>query len=174
MSVQVKVRLHTKAETIDCTIGAEPLEDLINEMLDADHMLTITLQDGSMDSIKVSDIEAYNITDEKIRVKEEKRPEIQVIVKEVGKPAELRTITNEYESFVDIVGGHLQMLNASSDGLCMYCDEEAKLKANVEPNFNIPNDTILGNVVFFRSTGEYEDSVNKDDLTYVSEMVTKF
>lgn len=82
---------------------------------------------------------------------------IRVLVKEPGKPAEVREIDNTLEAVQAIVGGHIETLRISDSVFC-YLNDEGKL-INLAPNFVITNgrkvcDIVCGPAVFFRSDGE--------------------
>lgn len=96
---------------------------------------------------------------------------IRVLVKEPGKPAEVREIENTLEAFQTIVGGHIEALRIT-DSLACYIHDEGKL-IKLAPNFVIPAfnpakfDIVCGPAVFFRSDGEgNETSLTFTDIIY--------
>lgn len=80
---------------------------------------------------------------------------IRVLVKEPGKPAEVREIENTLEAFRAIVGGHIEAVRISDDIAC-YINEEGKLQ-DLAPNLLVPLqrtaglEVICGPAVFFRA-----------------------
>ena len=91
---------------------------------------------------------------------------IKVLVKEPGKPSEVREIENTLEAMQQIVGGRIEGVYIS-DGVYCYINEEGKLK-DLAPNFVLPLrntagfDIICGAAVFFRAGLEG----NETDLTF--------
>lgn len=82
---------------------------------------------------------------------------IRVLVKDPGKPAEVREIDNTLEAVQAIVGGNIEALRISDSVFC-YLNDEGKL-INLAPNFVITNgrtvsDIVCGPVIFFRSDSE--------------------
>lgn len=84
---------------------------------------------------------------------------IRVIVKEPGKPAEVREIQNTLEKLQELVGGYIQVVRFDYESV-LICDEEGKLKG-YEMNFPLWNDVIVGTAVIA--------GVDGDDLTDVPE-----
>ena len=104
---------------------------------------------------------------------------IRVLVKEPGKPAEVREIENTLEGFRSIVGGHIEALHIT-DSLACYIHEEGKL-IKLAPNFVIPTysaasfDILCGTAVFFRSDGEgNETSLTFTEIIYCNLFTRKF
>lgn len=91
---------------------------------------------------------------------------MNVIVKRVGEAPKHENVNDTLEAFQSIIGGFLQVLPVTNDGLAMYCNEEGKLK-RLPPNFKLPHDVIVGDVIFFRTDGEYETDVLEGDLKIV-------
>lgn len=99
---------------------------------------------------------------------------MKVIVKKVGEAPKYKNIENTLKTFQSITEGLSQILPVTQDGLIMYCNEEGKLKG-LPPNFKLLfytkfgyySDTIVGDVVFFRTNGENETDVSEDDLAIV-------
>ena len=102
---------------------------------------------------------------------------IRVLVKEPGKPAEVREIENTLEAFQAIVGGHIEALRIRDD-LCCYVNEEGKL-LNLQPNFIIGRqyvsnvDIIVGTAVFFRSEDDEDSeiSLTLTDILYLDRLL---
>ena len=102
---------------------------------------------------------------------------IRVLVKELGKPAEVREIENTLEAFQAIVGGHIEALRIR-DALCCYVNEEGKL-LNLQPNFIIGRqyvsnvDIIVGTAVFFRSEDDEDSeiSLTLTDILYLDRLL---
>lgn len=103
---------------------------------------------------------------------------IRVLVKEPGKPAEVREIENTLEAFQTIVGGHIEALRIRDD-LCCYVNEDGKL-CNLRPNFVIAAqyalkfDIIVGTAVFFRSEEGEDDetSLTLTDIIYLDRLLS--
>lgn len=93
---------------------------------------------------------------------------MKVIVKRVGEVPKYEVINDTLEAFQSIVGGFLEVLPVTHDGLAMYCNEEGKLK-RLAPNFKLLRDIIVGDVVFFRTNGVSETDVFEGDLKIVEE-----
>ena len=102
---------------------------------------------------------------------------IRVLVKEPGKPSEVREIENTLEVFQAIVGGHIEALRIRDD-LCCYVNEEGKL-LNLQPNFIIGRqyvsnvDIIVGTAVFFRSEDDEDSeiSLTLTDILYLDRLL---
>ena len=101
---------------------------------------------------------------------------IRVLVKEPGKPSEVREIENTLEAFQTIVGGHIEALRIRDD-LCCYVNEDCKL-LNMRPNFIIGRqyvskvDIIVGPAVFFRSDDEgNEVNLTLTDILYLDRLL---
>lgn len=102
---------------------------------------------------------------------------IRVLVKEPGKPSEVREIENTLEAFQAIVGGHIEALRIRDD-LCCYVNEDGKL-CNLRPNFVIAGqyalkfDIIVGTAVFFRSEEGEDDetSLTLTDILYLDRLL---
>lgn len=82
---------------------------------------------------------------------------IRVLVKEPGKPAEVREIKNTLKAMQAIVGGNIEALQITESVIC-YLNDEGKL-IKLAPNFVIMHDItvcdiVCGPVVFFRSDGD--------------------
>lgn len=87
---------------------------------------------------------------------------MKVVVKEVGKKAEVREIANELEALQKIVGGYIEVVQVDSDVL-MVCDEEGKLKGKPY-NFDLERDIIVGDVLFVQSYGEDFTDLNEANI----------
>lgn len=87
---------------------------------------------------------------------------MKVIVKEVGKKAEVREIANELEASQKIVGGYIEVVQVDADVL-MVCDEEGKLKGKPY-NFDLGRDIIVGDVLFVQSYGEDFTDLNEANI----------
>lgn len=88
---------------------------------------------------------------------------IMAIIKEPGKPAEVKEIPNTLEKLQEIVGGYIQMIQFDRES-ALICDEEGKLKG-YEVNFPLWNDVIVGTCVIAGVDGE--------DLTDVPEQTIR-
>lgn len=88
---------------------------------------------------------------------------IQVIVFEVGKEPELRTIENELKPLKEIVQGYIETF-LQPNGLIIICNEEGKL-IGLPINRIMFNEPIAGNFLMCRSNGEEFASVTKEDIT---------
>lgn len=97
---------------------------------------------------------------------------INVIVKKINMPPYIVNIENTYNTFINIVGGYLEEIKISKDGLIMYCDEDGRLKKK-KGNFDSPYGTIVGDVLFLRTNGEWESSIFEGDLDVVIKYTMK-
>lgn len=73
---------------------------------------------------------------------------MQAIVKEPGKPPEVRDIAPTLDAYQGIVGGDIEVVPGWTiiPGVSMYCNEEGKLDG-LPLNFRTPYDHIVGTVV---------------------------
>ena len=87
---------------------------------------------------------------------------MKVVVKEVGKKAEVREIANELADLQKIVGGYIEVVRVDADVL-MICDEEGKLKGKPY-NFDLGRDIIVGDVLFVQSYSEDFTDLNEANV----------
>lgn len=97
--------------------------------------------------------------------------QIKVVVKEVGKTPEVRYIDNSIKAMQKIVGGYIQVVphwpGSVSKKVTMMCNEEGKLRG-LEPNFDIPGDRIVGNILITRTDDEGETvSLTESDIARI-------
>lgn len=95
---------------------------------------------------------------------------------------EEREIDNNLKTLQDIVGGYIQYVDISQDGLQMIVNEEGKLM-DLEYNlgatllFNtthLYNDMILGNAIIVNTDDEGENkSITKEDIDTVKELIVR-
>ena len=77
---------------------------------------------------------------------------INVIVKNPGRPPEVRQIPNTLEELQGIVGGYIEVLRLASDA-AIICNEEGKL-LELDYNFSIRHEDLVGPVIFVGIRGE--------------------
>lgn len=91
---------------------------------------------------------------------------IRVVVKKVLEQATVQYIENDYKAMQELVGGTVQIVpywpSPLTYPISMYCNEEGK-HLKLVPHFQIPGDTIVGNVFFSRTDSE-GDMVSITDL----------
>lgn len=95
---------------------------------------------------------------------------------------EEREIENNLKTLQDIVGGYIEYVDISQDGLQMIVNEEGKLM-DLEYNlgatllFNtthLYNDMILGNAIIVNTDDEGENkSITKEDIDTVKELIVR-
>lgn len=95
---------------------------------------------------------------------------------------EEREIDNNLKTLQDIVGGYIQYVDISQDGLQMIVNEEGKI-LDLEYNlgatllFNtthLYNDMILGNAIIVNTDDEGENkSITKEDIDTVKELIVR-
>lgn len=95
---------------------------------------------------------------------------------------EEREIDNNLKTLQDIVGGYIEYVDISQDGLQMIVNEEGKI-LDLEYNlgatllFNtthLYNDMILGNAIIVNTDDEGENkSITKEDIDTVKELIVR-
>lgn len=101
--------------------------------------------------------------------------EIQVGIKKPGFPIEIKTVTNELETFQALVEGYVEQVGLGQwiAHLALLCNEEGKL-GKFQPNFGLGADIIVGTVVFvnLRGADNAEDadwhSLNAEQLEHLN------
>lgn len=110
--------------------------------------------------------------------------QIKVLIKDPGKPARVKLIENDANTFQEIVGGTLESLPLMYDvllshipNICAFCDDSGKLKGK-DPNFLIGNifngcyDVIVGPVVFAGVSGGDTVSLDDDQINLIRKSLT--
>lgn len=94
---------------------------------------------------------------------------MRVVVKEPNKTGTIEQVTNELETFNNLVGGYIECLNIK-DNLILVCNEEGKLM-DLEPNLYFNNDTVVGTVVFveFNRDGDFV-GLSDNSIEYLKSM----
>ena len=78
---------------------------------------------------------------------------IKVIVKRPDEPVgHFEEVENTLASFQKIVDGHIETVGLP-EGAVLICNEEGKLNM-LQPNINIPTDSVVGTVVVVGRDGE--------------------
>lgn len=77
---------------------------------------------------------------------------IKVLVKEPGKTAEVREVTNDLKTFQELVGGYIETVRFDEHSE-LLCNEEGKLQG-LPVNFPLWNDVIVGTAVIVGTDGE--------------------
>ena len=95
---------------------------------------------------------------------------------------EEREIDNNLKTLQDIVGGYIEYVDISQDGLQMIVNEEGKI-LDLEYNlgatllFNtthLYNDMILGNAIIVNTDDKGENkSITKEDIDIVKELIVR-
>lgn len=87
---------------------------------------------------------------------------IKVILCEVGKDPEVKIVPNEPDWMEEFVGGYLEAISITRDGLILICNDEGmRLGLPVNHNFGLG---VLGNFIICRTEGVELASVTQDDL----------
>lgn len=86
--------------------------------------------------------------------------EINVIYKEPGKLAQIRTINNDLKTMHGLVEGYIEVVNIEKD-VALICNEEGKL-LDLEPNIYVNgiNDTVVGPIILAGVSGEDFTSID--------------
>ncbi len=77
---------------------------------------------------------------------EKEKKQLRAVVKEPGKPAEVRMLTDEYTVYRELVGGLIETVPLPDiEGVIAVLNEEGKL-INLDPNIFLPeyNDLLVG------------------------------
>lgn len=77
---------------------------------------------------------------------------LNIIIKRVGEPMQLRSIENDLRQMQAIVEGPIELLRLGHE-ICLICNEEGKLRV-LKPNFAMPQDIIVGNVFFTKALAD--------------------
>lgn len=95
---------------------------------------------------------------------------------------EERKIDNNLKTLQDIVGGYIEYVDISQDGLQMIVNEEGKIM-DLEYNLgatllynttHLYNDMILGNAIIVNTDDEGENkSITKEDIDTVKELIVR-
>lgn len=95
---------------------------------------------------------------------------------------EEKEIDNNLKTLQDIVGGYIQYVDISQDGLQMIVNEEGKIM-DLEYNLgatllynttHLYNDMILGNAIIVNTDNEGENkSITKEDIDTVKELIVR-
>jgi hypothetical protein len=95
--------------------------------------------------------------------------QIKVVVKEPGKPAEVKEIENDWLTFKDLIGCEIFSSVTIGAGIIMYIDDVGKLK-DLPFNFRLgTSDYVVGNAVFFSNDGgEDEQSLTDNQIEYLT------
>lgn len=91
---------------------------------------------------------------------------MRIVVKNIGKQAEIVEIKNELKPLQQIVGGYIEVLPLSNE-ILMVCNEEGKLKdlpVNFKLNINGHTDFIVGNVLFVGRNDVDFDSLSDEQI----------
>ena len=95
---------------------------------------------------------------------------------------EEKEIDNNLKTLQDIVGGYIEYVDISQDGLQMIVNEEGKI-LDLEYNLgatllynttHLYNDMILGNAIIVNTDNEGENkSITKEDIDTVKELIVR-
>ena len=90
-----------------------------------------------------------------------------------------REIENKLDVLQDIVGGYIEYVDLSQDGLTMIVNEEGKIY-DLEYNLggtllykatHFDNDLILGDVIISRDKDGMNDDIREEDIILVKDMI---
>lgn len=81
--------------------------------------------------------------------------QITIGIKEPGKPCHFREVEDALPTYQKIVGGYIEHCHSTESGVLIFGNEEGKI-LGLEPNIELPNDTIVGTVFAVRSDEEGE------------------
>lgn len=94
---------------------------------------------------------------------------MKVLVKEPGKPAEVREIENTLEACQGIVEGYIEVVRITRD-LLLICNEEGKIRG-MKPNVFCKGDMIVGPAFFcgarLGDDGEEFRGLNEAEIDYL-------
>lgn len=92
------------------------------------------------------------------------------IIKHPGQSAFTRDIENTLQAFQDLVGGHIEPVWMPG-GICMIVNEDGKW-LDLQPNFRMGNDLIVGTAVFVGVSGEEFCGLSVAQENYVWRMMS--
>ena len=92
------------------------------------------------------------------------------IIKRPGQPAFSREIENTLKAFQDLVDGHIETIWFPG-GICMIVNEDGKW-LDLQPNFRLGNDLIVGTAVFVGISGEEFCGLSLMQENYVWRMMS--
>lgn len=93
--------------------------------------------------------------------------EIKILVKQVGKEAELRTIPNELEALQTLVGGYIECVPVGW-GISVLCNEEGRI-AGEEYNCCFSGREFVGDICFANSKGSGFASLTAKQIGYIKD-----
>lgn len=94
--------------------------------------------------------------------------QITVEIKDPGKPWHFREAEDTLPTYQQIVSGYIQLGYSTKSGILIFCNEEGKI-LGLEPNLELPYDTIVGTVFAVRSDEEGEFcSLTGEDIIELS------
>ena len=98
------------------------------------------------------------------------KTKIQVLVYRPGQPGAVEEHLNSLDAQQALVGGYIESVPLG-DGIFLTCNEEGKLK-ELEPNFALPGDIIVGTAFFCRVDEEGEcASLTEKDIKRIQSKV---
>jgi hypothetical protein len=95
---------------------------------------------------------------------------IKVVICNIGEEPRVETIPNKLPYFQSVVGGYIEVIGFHT--CLLVLNEEGKLM-DLEPNFSIKDDVIVGNVLFCGTDGEDFSSLTSDEIEEVIEYVNE-
>lgn len=95
---------------------------------------------------------------------------MRAIIKEVGRPPQIKDIENTLEALKSLVDGYIEVVRLE-DNILLICNEEGKIQG-LPPNFSTGRDVIVGTAVFVSFDGK-EDFTDLDDWQ-IENLMEKF
>ena len=96
---------------------------------------------------------------------------MKIVAVRVGQPPVIEELDNTLEAMHDFVGGYIEVLPLTRDGLVLVCNEEGKINSS-KANRKLPHggDVIFGDFFICETCGEEFRSI----LEYDPELVRKY
>lgn len=102
---------------------------------------------------------------------------IRVIVKEFGKPAEIREIKNDYQTIKSIIGDSIDFMQVDClNGVNVIVDDEMLLKVELKANFAVPhNDNVVFGTCIICGNGDEDfSSLTDEQIKLIKEYINEF
>jgi hypothetical protein len=100
---------------------------------------------------------------------------VRSVVKEPGKPPEVRDIgnANELQPLQELVGGYIEVVPFPVKNTVLVCNEEGKLMG-LPPNFRAPGDVFVGTVVVLGRRGQNMRELTEKETDQVVSLLQSF
>lgn len=99
------------------------------------------------------------------------KTKIRILVYRPGQPSTVEEHLNSLEAQQELVGGDIESVSAG-DGISLICNEAGK-RLNLEPNFALPGDIVLGTVFFCRTKDAECASLTDADIGRIQAKVRR-